>query len=439
MKKEFSKTHLINTIRMVGASNFWTVAFDVVCVFMYLFSFFWVGGRGINSTMIVVAYMAIYALIKRDFMSSLLKMLRNRFVWALTGLYVITNLWVIVCLLVNKSSDFSFLITFLHVFFQIAAGVLLYKFLEYRKTKERITDYLMISFTAQTAIQWLACFIPFIREVIYFTKDAETISKSISYGGVRAVALSGSNFFGLSAAYALVALLFWSEKNTLLQKNRALKLLLYCFMMSGTFFAGRTGFVGVIFAILFLGIRYFLDRKTGKRLCLSEGEKKAAKILGIAAAAAVLIGVVLYFTVERFRTLIIFAFQPLFSLFQSGTLMVSSVANLLSMYIPIPVDALLFGHGKYDGYYMGTDVGYLRVVLYMGIIGFILLFCMQWIIIQPNKGEERLMKWVLLLCLLTLNLKGEVITWAMIVLGVGLLYCLQDHHCVDDLVVGGQE
>lgn len=76
---------------------------------------------------------------------------------------------------------------------------------------------------------------------------------------------------------------------------------------------------------------------------------------------------------------------------------------------------------------MSTDVGYMRVLLYMGVIGLFLLLSMQSKIINFRKGDEPILKKYLFLLLLILNLKGEVLCWNQIVLDTVLLFCLQDN------------
>lgn len=405
----------------------------IIIVFMYLFGFSIKGGHGLDSTMIIAVGIFIYACKNKQYMSTLLALIKNRIIQFIVLFYGLINIWICVCLIVNHSRDVSFMKTFLHVFFQIGVGILLYKFLEFRKEKDNVMNYIIIAFALQTTIQWGAFFIPAVRKIIYFTKSTEIVEKSMSYSGIRAIALSDTNFFGLSAAYALIALLYWSEKNTIFQKNRMIKMAFYCFLMSGTFFAGRTGFVGILFAIVYCVIKNILCSKKGKRE-FTDNEKKVAKIFLVLGGISLGVSTMLYFCVEKFRNLINFAFQPIIELVSNGTMMISSMEKLLDMYIDIPRSAWLFGHGKYDGYYMNTDVGYHRVILYIGVIGFLMLLIMQLFILQLNKGKEKMLKWMLLALLLTLNLKGEVITWAMIVLSIGLLFSFQDSQCIDSTI-----
>lgn len=90
---------------------------------------------------------------------------------------------------------------------------------------------------------------------------------------------------------------------------------------------------------------------------------------------------------EGFYHDIRYAFEGFFSLVEKGTWQVSSNEILIGMYVfpetlktwvvgdgyfanPIFTDPYFTGHVT-DGFYMGTDVGYLRYIFYFGVIGLI--------------------------------------------------------------------
>ena len=91
-----------------------------------------------------------------------------------------------------------------------------------------------------------------------------------------------------------------------------------------------------------------------------------------------------YYTIGIFRKNIEFAFEGFFSLVQTGEWKVRSNQQLESMVIwPDNLKTWLIGDGYfnspsadayytgkfYEGYYMGTDVGYCRYIFYFGLIG----------------------------------------------------------------------
>lgn len=82
-----------------------------------------------------------------------------------------------------------------------------------------------------------------------------------------------------------------------------------------------------------------------------------------------------------------FAFEGFFALFEDGSWHTASNDKLLSMYVlPDNMETWLIGDGYFsnpaydmnylgditEGYYMGTDVGYLRFIFFFGLIGLLL-------------------------------------------------------------------
>ena len=90
---------------------------------------------------------------------------------------------------------------------------------------------------------------------------------------------------------------------------------------------------------------------------------------------------------DDFKINIRFAFEGFFSLWNEGVWFVTSNENLKKMYIfPDNFKTWVIGDGYienprvtdpyytgkvYSGYYMGTDVGYLRFIFYFGLLGLI--------------------------------------------------------------------
>lgn len=313
------------------------------------------------------------------------------------------------------------------MFALIFIGFMLYLYFYRKRSDTQIVNYIIISFFVQSIIEWCAFVSPDFKSIINITKSASTIARGISYGGIRANALSGSDFFGLSAAYAVVFIIFLSQCNTLFRKNRVLKVFLYIVIISGTFFAGRTGYVGLGIAFIYIFIRSLIKHKKEK----IRFAEFITGILSFFAGGYVLLFFIARFTKdEKFYNLFHFTFQSLFNMVDNGSLMTSSMESLQNMYFKIPFLTFLVGDGRYTsssgGYYMNTDVGYMRVILFMGIIGFLLLLYLQLLILKLSNSKEILLKILLLGCLLILNSKGEVIVWNQIVIGVVTLYSIQD-------------
>ncbi len=400
---------------------------EFLVVFCYLFCFSLKGGHGIDSSMVVAGYLIIYGLLNPSYRARVFVFLLSSFPRKIYTFYIIINIWILLVISINDTYDYSYVLTFLHMFFLIIVGMLVYLYFVFRGKVDRIVWLMVASFALQSLIEWCAFLIPSFKEIINFTKSEETIAKGLGYAGVRANCLAGSDFFGLSAAFAVMCIVFLSKKNTWFSNNRAFKFLLFVFLLSGTFFAGRTGYVGLMVVALFSVLNkreFFSKRKTNNK-------EKVVWLIIIGSFFTIISTIVfLYNTNEDIQNLLNFTFQNIFTLLEDGSMKTSSMESLDNMYFVIDPMTFFFGAGQYvgkhGGYYMSTDVGYMRVILYMGVIGLILLLFMQYTIMQLRKGSEIKLKKYLFLLLLILHAKGEVIVWNQIVLDTVVLFCLQD-------------
>ena len=75
---------------------------------------------------------------------------------------------------------------------------------------------------------------------------------------------------------------------------------------------------------------------------------------------------------------------------------------------------------------MHTDAGYVRMILFMGVFGFLLLLAIQIFMMGLGHGSEKKLKYFVLVLLLILNVKGEIISCELVVFSTGLLFYLQD-------------
>lgn len=108
------------------------------------------------------------------------------------------------------------------------------------------------------------------------------------------------------------------------------------------------------------------------------------------------------------------AFELFLNYVDSGSVETTSTDALADMYIfPSRLSTYIFGDGLfsglYGGYYMGTDVGFLRLLFYFGIFGLFAIFYWHFHIVTLIKNESRelyIFAIVILLYCIFLNLKG---------------------------------
>ena len=153
----------------------------------------------------------------------------------------------------------------------------------------------------------------------------------------------------------------------------------------------RTTLVGILIALLY-GLLFSLF---GNKPVEKNGERALLPEFLTIIVPLVLLCFFLYNADGKARSLFEFAFEGFFSLFENGKWEVGSNEILKSMVVfPDSLHTWIIGDGyfnnsKYDvyylgdateaGYYMGTDIGYLRFLFYFGTIG---LFCMMAVIVR---------------------------------------------------------
>lgn len=125
----------------------------------------------------------------------------------------------------------------------------------------------------------------------------------------------------------------------------------------------------------------------------------------------------------RIYNLFLYVFEFWFNYTENGAIETTSTDHLFNdMYFPITLSTFFFGDGLYTGYdgayYMHTDSGYMRNILYMGIGGLVLLILLDiYMILGQKKMRERKMLMFGLFVLLYLGIthvKGEIFGYSLI-------------------------
>lgn len=238
------------------------------------------------------------------------------------------------------------------------------------------TIYVNASFI-QAVIVILMLISPIIKEFIYNLSKNGDIARVVNarYNGIRALGLAASTTadFSVLQSFSLIFLTFVvcsNNQNSLF--NKLLCILKYFTILISVLLGGRTGGIGVIITIILFA--YFIIE--GKKI-----HTKAIKCGGLFLIISTLGILVFKFMVNAtlWKTIINFAFEPFYRLIDEGRLGTSSTDILLGrMLIKPSVEQFLWGDGMYinpsGGYYMHTDIGYLRHLLFYGIVGSLLLY-----------------------------------------------------------------
>lgn len=329
-------------------------------------------------------------------------------------LFVLICFLTIFWILLHNGSDWSLLKA--NVLALISVGVTIYMlplvvnycFNKYNSLIE-ITNLFITLFVIQSMIQILAFVFPWMAEFTAFFQKKE-ISEREFYG-IRALALTGNPFFTLSSSYGFVFILYFY--NLVMNKIR-FPILTFVLLLIGSFFAGRTAFVGLVFGLIYYIFVF------GKFNLFLKNIFKLIFYLSVAILLMTLSYKVLPKNIINVvdNTLLPWVFEFLYTYQETGTLATTSSDHLNEMYFKIPDYTMFYGDAKYtnsDGsYYMHTDGGYMRTILFYGIFGVSVYVIMQFLIIKElfkfsNSNAKKLLIITLVIYLLVLNYKGEVL------------------------------
>ncbi|TWF44333.1 hypothetical protein FHW36_101253 [Chitinophaga polysaccharea] len=273
-------------------------------------------------------------------------------------------------------------------------------------------------FFIQSLIEIFAFMLPPFANLVHFFQKSEIAEMNM--GGLRALALTGNPFFSLSASFGLLYIILFKYFQE--QGHRIFSLSnvgVFAVCVIGTFFAGRTGFIGILFglALLIFSARsiYF----------------KLGSIVKIFSILTIAIGIIILLLPAEIYDLVVdkllpFAFEFVYSYIEGGTVTTTSTDALSNMYFPISIQTFILGDGRYmdfngSGYYMSTDAGYMRQILFFGVFGILAMFIYQMVyFVKPvlvalnrrllsQRYNDLLFFLIVFAYMLLVHYKGEVI------------------------------
>lgn len=394
----------------------------ILLTFMYIFAFRIYSV--IDSAVIVGFILTVFIIVNKEYRNYIIKTIKNRNVFRLVICMIVLTIWSIIVLIINQSLDYTYIKTLIHLYITIAIGYELIGYFKYKNRKTELVNYIIISFIIQSILQWVFFIFPDFSKLFNIFRTESMIFNNIKYSGYRGIAIASSGFFALSSAYGLAAILYITKYNTLFQ-NKVLKILMFLLMYSGTFFAGRTGFVALPF-VLFIVVFKLIKRR--KEIISKLNKKNILIIISFMLAVCLTMSIIYAITSknEKFSKMYSYAFELVNNIFSGKGVTTSSTDKLIKMYDRnFSIKTLIVGDGKYTvenegikAYYMNTDVGYYRKVFYFGIIGTILSFILQMVLLNKNDIE----KIAIFIFLMLLEFKGEVIGINIMINSIIVLY-----------------
>ena len=390
--------------------------FGIIIVFMYLFTFPLSSLPWIDSSWIAVLLLVPFFLISDEYRKTVGHMFRQKHTFFVCGMIALVCFYSAVDTLLLGAGDYSFIKTMVHQALSLFFGLFVIAFLKIKGMN--ILETVVYAFVIQGVIQVLSMFIePFREATNVFRPQTAIIMGQWKYSGIRGLAVSSNVFFALAVSYGLVFVLWALYRDfVFVSVPRYKKVIMLMILAFGGFSAGRTSFIGLALG----GCIYFVKDKRYKRYITTR------RIISYVAAAVSLVVVLVVlqksgvFQSDQAKHLSNYVLE----IVNTGTT-TSSDELFNQMYFKMDFETFLIGRGYYSGengmYYMNTDAGFMRNILYFGMLGFLLLLALQILYFYMGNGSKRINRWIILGFLLIMHIKGEVIGFLIIVEAILLL------------------
>lgn len=296
-----------------------------------------------------------------------------------------------------------------------------------------IVNYLLAVCVAQCVLALIIDTYPNVKSVVdtYIQQGQDFLNETNVrrlYGIGASLDVAGSRF---AAVLIMIACVTATAGKT--EQRKHIPLYLVCFFIIaivGNMIA-RTTTVGLGLAV----VCWFIIAVGGKIGESISRNGRLWKWLLMITVLAVVVSVFLYNTNPDVEKKMRFAFEGFFSLFESGEWEVSSNEKLKTMYVfPETLKTWIIGDGYFSnprdvdpffigkeigGYYMGTDVGYLRFIFYFGVIG---LFAMIVFIFKAGQAcIKNLPRYKLMFAMLLL---ANYVIWFKVSTDIFLVFAL---------------
>lgn len=384
---------------------------SVILLYFYIFAIAFVEISG--TTIAVRVFFALAGLIL-----NILHFNRQMFIIFLINLPVIIYSFFIA--LINGTGDNSFTFALLKSFAYFFAAYFIIYLIQrkYKFACNKLLHCLFEAYFYATMIQLFLGFLIFLFPSLldFFNSFiyAVNIEKITAYSRFRLVLPGETNFFG-AGIICCNSMLIWA------------------FLVKGKYWTFNSINLLKLFYVFLLGVLVARTVLVGAVLCLLYLVPQIMDVIKLRSILTILFAICLFIPlIHEFMPddLLCFGFEHFYSMSENGSFESQSTNTLMEMWQVFPHDmrTLLFGDGRWvsnDGYYMETDVGYLRLIFYFGVLGAALFFISQilqyYYIKQWFKDKEiRRFIFFTLISFFVYNIKG----FTTIVAAGGLLSLL---------------
>lgn len=375
-------------------------------------------------------------------------------VFKLSLIALAVSFWGFASVAYNETYDYTYVTYIVSMWVWLSGAyvvVTLMRALHGYMSIELVCNYLIGVCTLQCISALMIDSIPAFKTFVdtYVSGFGFVDTSKINDGGRLYGIGAGLDVAGLRFSAMLCSIAFITSRIANTTRKNYISVYLICFVIIGLVgnMIARTTTVGIIMALAYWACALF-------RLGSKKENIYLWKWLAGIIVVALFIIVPLYNISPAFKDNTRFAFEGFFSLVEKGHWEVHSNEILMNMYVfpdnmktwvigdgyienPIRTDPYYTGE-VIDGYYMGTDVGYLRFIFYFGIFG-LLTFIYFFIALTSNCIKRFPSQGVLFLLFLAVNLIGwfKVSTDIFLVFAPFLLISSEENEEGERLTVSG--
>lgn len=290
----------------------------------------------------------------------------------------------------NNTNDYTYATYIVSMFVWLGGAytaLKIVKWLHGYVSVELVANYLIGVCVGQCILALMIDYIPSFKALVDsyvvgfdFVQTDRLDKAGRLYGIGAALDVAGTRF---SSILVMIAFIIQHISGSRYEKYMWIYLASFLFISVVGNMMARTTTVGILVAIIYWVIVSFKPLQPS-----SDSNLRVWKYLTVSLCVFLPIVFYLYSVNEQFHDNIRFAFEGFFSIAETGQWETNS-SNILKNMIVFPDNfkTWLIGDGyienpyyrdpyyvgpRYGGYYMGTDIGYLRFIFYFGLIGLVI-------------------------------------------------------------------
>lgn len=322
-----------------------------------------------------------------------------------------TIIWAMISLALNDSKDYSYFMKLFIVFRRIYVSIFLF-FLatSVMPKKDSFVAFcycwgwsIVFCVTFTCVVLLIPDFRMWYQPLVAYNQKADSFTDIAMY--ITRFSIGGYAGFGQS----IICSCSFLFSLYLIYKQYKVGILFLLFSLLGNMFYGRFGIILSLFIFLFMFIRTLSFKRFFREIVIT-----GTIIITFYVSLEFINNPVL----DAWKLWLLEPVEAFFTSLELGQISFGSSGDKLAygMYFMPSFDTLIFGDGRYlnvDGsYYMHTDAGYMRGMLYFGVIGLLFLYgiyfllCL-WGIHRSSEIYKKYMCEVILLLLFLEEYKGD--------------------------------